>query len=97
MKLFARLLLIPAALAMNNQECLPSDGVIVAELGPLLSPAASIVLPTADGTLFSDLTKRYIQVFQPEIVAVVRVGTEADVPLIVRVALCLIGRLLDAC
>lgn len=84
---------------MSHQESLPSPDVVVAELGPLLSPAASIVLPTGDGTLFSDLTQRYVEVFRPEFAIVVRVGTEADVPLIVRVALqtAVPGRLIDSC
>lgn len=91
MKIFARLLLIPAVIGVQHQQCFLSADLIVAELGPLLSPEASIVLPTTgNGTLFSDLTKRYIVMYQPEVDAIVRVGTEADIPLIVGVAL---GRL----
>lgn len=59
-----------------------TDDSLVAGLAPLLSPAASIVLPTAP--LFANLTRRCIDIFTPGIAAVVRVGTEADVPLIVR-------------
>lgn len=90
MKKYARLLLVPVvlgSLAAGYQMVLSPTDVIVAELRPLLSPAASIVLPTEDEKLFSDLTRRYMQVFQPDIAAVVRVGTESDVPLIVRASL----------
>lgn len=56
---------------------------IITELGSLLSPEAKIILPTENATLFSGLAGRFIQVFEPDITAVVKVGTEADVPVIV--------------
>lgn len=60
-----------------------TDDPLVAGLASLLlSPAASIVLPSAP--LFANLTRRCIDVFTPDIAAVVRVGTEADITLIVR-------------
>lgn len=55
---------------------------LVAGLTSLLSPAASIVLPSSP--LFANLTRRCVGAYNPEIAAVVRVGAEADVPLIVR-------------
>lgn len=92
MKKYARLLVpvVLGALAAGYQMVLSPTDDIVAELHPLLSPAASIVLPTENQTLFSDLTRRYIELFQPDIAVVVRVGTESDVPLIVRASLLLV-------
>lgn len=59
-----------------------TDNPLVTGLAPLLSPAASIVLPSEP--LFANLTRRCVGAFAPDIAVVVRVGTEADVPLIVR-------------
>ncbi|KAI1498756.1 hypothetical protein F5X99DRAFT_411811 [Biscogniauxia marginata] len=50
---------------------------IVADLGPLLSPQASIVLP-GEAT-FASLTSRWREYHAPNISAVVQVTTEADV------------------
>lgn len=87
MKKYSGLLLVPAIvgiLSVVYPSIFRRTDAIVAELGPLLSPGASIVLPTSNATLFSDLTRRYIEVMHPDFTAIVRVGAEADVPLIVR-------------
>lgn len=87
MKKYSGLLLVPAIvgiLSVVYPSIFRRTDVIAAELGPLLSPGASIVLPTSNATLFSDLTRRFIELMHPDITAVVRVGAEADVPLIVR-------------
>lgn len=87
MKKYSGLLLVPAivgVLAVVYPSIFRRTDAIVAELGPLLSPGASIVLPTSNATLFSELTRRYIEVMHPDFSAVVRVGAEADVPAIVR-------------
>ncbi|KAK4121767.1 FAD-binding domain-containing protein [Parathielavia appendiculata] len=53
-------------------------------LGPLLSPEASIVLP--DDADFAKYTDRWRQWHAPDVAAVVRVATEADVQQTVRFA-----------
>lgn len=63
---------------------LKRTGSIVDDLGPILSPGASIIFPTDDPAQFAELTKRYVEIFHPDITVIVQVGTEADVPRIVR-------------
>lgn len=85
MKPYTSLLLLAAALgglSILFRLLSHTDNLLVTGLSPLLSPAASIVLPSEP--LFANLTRRCVDVFTPDIAAVVRVGTEADVPLIVR-------------
>lgn len=55
---------------------------IAAELSPLLSSGASIILPS-DASLFQNLTARYSEYFAPGITAVVKVAKEADIPIVV--------------
>lgn len=58
------------------------DGRLEYELGPLLSPGASIFLPgTAE---FRDKTTRWIDSLSPDIGAVVAVATEEDIQQTVR-------------
>lgn len=58
------------------------NGGLEHELGPLLSPGASIYLPGTPE--FSDKTTRWIDSLSPDIGAVVVVATEEDVQQTVR-------------
>ncbi|KAI1418448.1 hypothetical protein F5Y13DRAFT_149192 [Hypoxylon sp. FL1857] len=71
------------------RESLPIVGMtdninIVADLGPLLSPQASIVLP--GDAAFANITSRWREYQAPDISAVVQVAAEADVQQTVRYA-----------
>lgn len=84
MKHYASLLLLAGVVGVFSVlfRLSRTSNALVAGLTPLLSPAATIVLPNSP--LFANLTQRCVDVFMPDIAAVVQVGTEADVPLIVR-------------
>lgn len=63
---------------------------VLNDLGPQLSPQASIVLPT--DAEFDNLTARYSEFDRPTFVAVANPGVEADVAVIVSRSSCLIIR-----
>lgn len=83
MGLLTILLLSSVVYAISPAFNLKRTDAIIQELGPYLSPEATIVLPGGNSTLFTELTTRYSAVSHPDITAVVRVGDGSDVAEIV--------------
>lgn len=91
--LAASLAVLPHGTALPYPFQRPRDGYtsiairavdVLQDLGPQLSPQASIVLPTDPG--FDNLTARYSEFDRPTFVAVANPGVEADVAVIVKYA-----------